>query len=185
MRPEIPDQELLERLRTGNQTAAAALADRYLSPLTRFAARMLSDLAGAEDVAQEALSKLSTAATLPSGPLKPWLYRIVRNRCLDILRREHRSPTAARLASGYDPAATASGVATRAARNERDEQIRAVIAGLPDEYREVVLLKYFENLSREEIAAVLDLSDAAVKGRLARGLQELRQRLRAFEGSGA
>lgn len=179
----LSDENLIERIRAGDTTAVAELAERYRTALHRFVENLLNDPACAEDLVQDVFTKLAAHSDLPHGSVRPWLYKVARNRAYDLLRRANRSPTAHRLPTGIDAAQTATGVATRAAKQERDSLIRDIVSAMPDEYRDVVTLKYFENLSRDEIALVLDLTDAAVKGRLARGLEHLRTELRRLTGS--
>lgn len=179
------DEEIMTSARQGDASAAVELSLRYRAALERYAAALLGDPARAEDVAQETLANVIAGDAGPGGALRPWLYKLARNRCLDLLRRAQNSPTGVRLASGVELPATTTGIATRLAQRERDALVRRIVAAMPDEYRDVVVLRYFENLSREEIGEVLGLSDAAVKGRLARGLDRLRAELRNVTGSGS
>jgi RNA polymerase sigma-70 factor (ECF subfamily) len=171
------DHELVRMLRSGDAAAAGVLAERYRQPLVRFARSLLNYDSLAEEIAQEALSRLCVEH-LPEGHLRPWLYKVTRNLCLDVLRRRNISPThGGQMPDGFDASRDTAGPATRAAEAERAERIRRVLADMPEEYRMVVLLKHTEGLSREEIAEVLEISDAAVKGRLVRGMEYLREQL--------
>lgn len=162
-------------------TAPTAAAISHHAALVRFARSLLADPAAAEDVAQETLLRFQSAPP-PAGETRPWLYRIARNLCLDILRRRNMSPTrGARANSSPDPAADTAGPATRAAADDRREFIHRALEAMPNDYREVLILKHFEGLSREEIASVLELSEQAVKGRLVRASEYLREQLRSFQ----
>jgi len=177
------DRELLALIREGRHDAYQALADRYWAAIHRYASSYLSDEARAEDVAQETFAKLTDGDTLPDGDVKPWLYKVARNRCLDILRRWQRSPTHNRpIKSGFDIARQTAGPRTRMARDERREMIRQLISEMPEDYRSVLTLKHFEGMSRAEMAAVLEVSEQAVKGRLVRASEYLRERLREISG---
>lgn len=172
------DLELLRRLHAGDAAAGGLLADRYRAALVRFARSMLASDATAEDVAQEVLSRL-TKEKLPGGPLRPWLYRIARNLCVDLLRRQKVSPTyGGQMPTGFDAPRVTAGPATRAAAIERSESVRRILDAMPEEHRVVLMLKHVENLTREEIASVLEISEATVKGRLVRGSEILRDELR-------
>ena len=176
------DLALVARIRSGDPTAIAELALRYRTSLERFARSMLADDHAAEDVAQETLARLKQQL-LPVGPPRPWLYRIARNLCLDRLRHNKASPTfGGRLRTGFDAPKNSAGPATRLGKAERDARVHSVLDQMPPEYRDVLLLKHFDDLSREEIAAVLDISEAAVKGRLVRGAEYLRDQLRGLSG---
>jgi RNA polymerase sigma-70 factor (ECF subfamily) len=175
------DEQLAEALRRADPAAGAEATRRYWPAIARFCRTYLRDEQQAEDVAQETFAKLQPPAALPAGPLRPWLYRLARNRCLDLLRRENRSPTAGPpLRSGFDAPTATGGPATKAARSERDDLIRAALDTLPEDYRAVLVMKYYEGLSREEIAAVLEVTEQTVKGRLVRGAEYLRGELRKF-----
>ncbi len=181
--PTPGDAELLEQLRGGDPAAARLLSDRYRPVLVRFACSLLDSADAAEDVAQETLARLQPE-NLPSGELRPWLYRVARNLCLDLLRRRKVSPTFWRaLPSGFDPARTTAGPGTRVANAERDARVRAILDAMPEEYRSVLMLKHVEGLSRAEIAEVLEVSEISVKGRLVRAAVYLRERLRGEGGS--
>lgn len=173
------DDELMQRIRLGERDALAELTARYWDSIRRFCASYLEDEALAEDVAQETFARLASGGEeLPTGAVKPWLYKVARNRCLDVLRRHQRSPTHNRpIKSSFDAARDTAGPQTRAVREERAELLRRIIADMPEEYRSVLMLKHFENLTREEMAEALGLTDAAVKGRLVRASEYLRQEL--------
>jgi RNA polymerase sigma-70 factor (ECF subfamily) len=177
------DRDLLAMIRDGRHDAYQALTDRYWAAIHRYAASYLNDAARAEDVAQETFAKLTDGETLPDGDIKPWLYKVARNKCLDILRRWQRSPTHNRpIKTGFDIARQTAGPRTRMARDERRDLIRRLISEMPEDYRSVLTLKHFEGMSREEMAAVLDVTEQTVKGRLVRASEYLREQLRGSGG---
>lgn len=172
------DEALLADLASGDRDCAEILSRRYWDAIKRFCSSYLSDPAMAEDVTQETFAKITSGDATPSGALRPWLYKIARNRCLDILRRHQRSPTHHnRINTGFDAARDTAGPRTRVAREERRELIRQIIESMPEEYRSVLTLKHFEDCSRAEMAEILDISEAAVKGRLVRASEHLRAEL--------
>lgn len=177
------DQELLTRMRAGDAAADAEFDDRYRDAIVRFARVQLHAEAAAEDVAQETFSRLLSDRAPLESP-RPWLYKTARNLCVDRLRRQQVSPThRGRMATGFDAPAESCGPATRVARDEGRQRVQAAILALPEEYRTVLLLRHVDDLSREEIAEILEISDAAVKGRLARGVGLLRESLRKLSGT--
>lgn len=181
----MTDEEVMQRIACGDAVAGSELVIRYRAALVRFATVLLHDSGLAEDAVNETFRKLAARIELPSGAPRPWLYKVTRNECLDQLRRRRNSPTGAESPSGFDPASSATGIGTRVARAERDDRIREAIWSMPDDYREVVVMKFYGEFSREEIAEILGESEAAVKGRLARGLEYLRQQMRTHTESGA
>ncbi|MBK8913656.1 MAG: sigma-70 family RNA polymerase sigma factor [Phycisphaerales bacterium] len=181
---EWTDDRLAEGLRTQRGECVSELTRRYWPPIQRFCANFLCDHQLGEDVAQETFLRLTDETPPPLGRVRPWLYRIARNRCLDLLRRQKISPTHNHpLRTGIDPAATRTGVSGAMRRDERDERLHLAIDGLPQEYREVLLLKYFEGMDREEMAVALDATPQAVKGRLTRASDALQEALRGLSGS--
>lgn len=166
-----PREDLLARLRSGDADAAREVAERFHGPLERYAFRWLRDAAAAEDVAQDALVK-ALELTAPPERLRPWLYRAVRNACLNRRRDAARR--------GLEPlgdpglAESATGHLTRLVRAEQHAAVRALVAELPEAEREVLDLRYGEDLGREEIAEVLGLEPSVVKSRLYEGMQRLR-----------
>jgi len=180
----MTDDELMQGIRLRDAACVEELTRRYRPAICRFCANYLGDEALAEDVVQETFARLTTTDELPTGAVRPWLYKVARNRCLDILRRHQRSPTHHyRLASGFDVALPASGPATKAVRAERAALIREIIADMPEEYREVLTLKFYESLSREEMAECLDVSEQTIKGRLVRALVHLSNEMRRITGT--
>ncbi len=175
------DEMLMGGLRAGQADCGRRLVERYWEAIQRFCGSYLGDEQLAEDVTQETFAKLSDGTDLPSGAVKPWLYKVARNRCLDILRRHQRSPTHhRRIRTGFDAATSTAGPATRLAREERKRLIREIIENMPEEYRSVLMLKHFEDFSRAEMAETLGLTDAAVKGRLVRASEYLREQLAKY-----
>jgi RNA polymerase sigma-70 factor (ECF subfamily) len=175
------EEQLADRVREADPKGMAEAIRRYQPPLLRFCASYLQDAARAEDVVQETLAKLSGGEAAFEGALRPWLYRIARNHCLDILRRFQRSPTHNRpLKTGFDVPRPSTGPGTRMARDERNRLIRQIIEDMPEDYRSVLMLKYFDGFSRAEIAETLGVTEQTVKGRLVRASGHLEEALRRY-----
>ena len=149
---------------------AAELA-RWRAPLVRFARGYLA-LREAEDGVQEVLARALASDELVDP--RAWLYRSLRNHCLDLRRVRARRPDATPLASTLEPCADATRVLSRLVRAEEQAEVGRWLARLPDMEREALLLRYVEELSREEIARVLDVPPATVKTWLFAGLGRLR-----------
>jgi len=144
------------------------------------ALRILGDRDSALDAANQTFMKAyrSRASYDPSRPIRHWLLRIAVNEAITIGRARTRER--ARQA----PEAEAANVPDRSALPEAEtlvresrEHIRAAVARLPDLYREVVVLRYFNELSVDEVAAVLGRSSSTVGVQLLRGRQLLRKAL--------
>ncbi len=106
------------------------------------------------------------------GPLRPWFLRVVRNRCIDLLRRRRPAGTAVEelVAPGAAPDAVLE-------TQQRDRGLQRALRELPPEQRQIVVLRDYSDLSYAEIAAVLDLPAGTVMSRLHRARLALRQRL--------
>ncbi len=160
--------------------ASNAILAKYNDALHRFCMGYLGDEALAEEVTRDTFARLSDGRELPSGDLRPWLYKVARNHCLDIMRRRQQSIGRGGLA---DAARLGAGRQIGAAYNDRQELMRQVLSNMPEEYRSVLMLKHVEGLSRAEIAEALEVSEPTIKGRLVRASEHLREALRNQSGS--
>lgn len=176
--------DLLQRLRSGDAAAARELDERYRAALVRYAYRLLGDTTAAEDVVQETFVRALGAGAMPQRT-KPWLYQAVRNACSN-RRRDAARRGDLHLASDAALAASQTGHLTRLVRAEERAALRAILAEMPAAEREVLDLRYGEDLTREEIAEVLGIEASVVKSRLYEGMQRLRSRAgRLGQGPGS
>lgn len=98
-----------------------------------------------------------------------WAIGIVRHRSIDAIRRDHSDALNGRAAPGD--------IAADAAVRDEEDQLRGLLAHLPEAQREVITLAYYGELTHVEIATHLDLALGTVKGRMRLGLRQLRDRL--------
>ncbi len=164
---------LVNRLREGDASAGEMLCDLYHPALMRFCFRYLGSEDEAEDVVQEVFLRVLKNDARPEN-FRAWIYKIARNRCLDVIRmrgrrRDHQAlPTASRLDADL------TGCLTRLVRREQRAHLRRALAELPESQREVLHLRYAEDLSRADIAEVLEIPEPVVKSRLYEGMVKLR-----------
>ena len=162
MRDDIP--ELLQR--RNYDEALERLFDVYGPRVFRMALAYLRDRGQAEDATQEAFVKLWRALPRYDGraAVSTWLYTIVRNTCLSVLRREsyRRTMPLDEVAEPLAAAASLSGV-----------DWEACLARLPEMQRTVITLFYFEERNLKEVAAMLDLPEGTVKSHLHRARRAL------------
>lgn len=186
------ESKLLTRLRAGDREAVAAIEKRYGSELRLFCRRMLADAAAAEDVVQDVLATCCRleAESLPQVSIRGWLYQIARRRCIDMHRRRHdetrpdaRGPRRAQPSfdNAVDPLTTPAG---KALKLDRAAKILTVLNEMDEELRSVVIMRYFQDLPREEIAEAIGLSLAGTKARLSKAMQLLREKLDLSDDSG-
>lgn len=165
---------LIMRLRDGEAEAGALLDKIYRKSLLQFCARYLGKRQEAEDVVQDVFCKVLKSPTVPDN-FRAWLYKIARNRCLDLLKSRERKRDDQDLPNESQIDAELTGHLTRMVKGEQQSRIRQVMASLPPHQREVLRLRYIEQLSRAEIADVLDIAESVVKSRLCEGLDKLRE----------
>ena len=149
---------------------AEALHQRYLPDVFAYVARRVSDHQEAEDVTAEVFAAAFVA--LPrqkglNGPY-PWLLGIARRKVADALRRWGRREGRTSALTEETPAASSGQPEAALARRERASLIREMLATLPKDQREALLLHYVEGLPQAQVAAVLGRSPAAVNSLLQR-----------------
>jgi RNA polymerase sigma-70 factor (ECF subfamily) len=193
-----PDtDELLERTADGDRVARGALLQRHRKRLRRLVALRMDPRLAARldpsDVVQEALVEADRRldAYLRERPLPfyPWLRQLAGERLADAHRRHvgaaRRSVTREEANQPGGPGSSAAalvdcllasglGPSEAARRQEAKDRVRAALARLAEADREVLALRYVEQLPASEVAAVLGLSEAAVKSRALRAMQRLR-----------
>jgi RNA polymerase sigma factor (sigma-70 family) len=175
---ETTDDALVSGVRAGDPRAFELIHARYRRPLERYAARMLDGHRSvAEDVVQESLWRAHQALVADDRPitLRPWLYRIVRNRSLDELRGAP-SPRSmddlSAVAAPDDPHAAA-------VLHERLNEVVADIVSLPALQREALVGHVLDGAPYHTVAAQMDLSITASKALVRRAQDSLRRTRRA------
>ncbi len=161
------DERLIAMARSGNAGAFETIVDRYQGRLLGFCRQMLGSTEDAEDVLQEVFVNAYRAMLADEREinLRPWLYRIARNRCLNHLRK----PTAdAQESMDMVPAVEASSTAEKVHNREEFRQLLTDVSKLPETQRSALLLREMDALSYEEIAHAMDTSVPSVKSLLVR-----------------
>ena len=161
------DERLIAMARSGNAGAFETIVDRYQGRLLGFCRQMLNSTEDAEDVLQEVFVNAYRAMLADEREinLRPWLYRIARNRCLNHLRK----PTAdAQESMDMVPAVEASSTAEKVHNREEFRQLLTDVGKLPETQRSALLLREMDALSYEEIAQAMDTSVPSVKSLLVR-----------------
>ncbi len=168
----MTDQEAIKMCQGGNRDAFRHIVETYQHVLYGTAWLMTRDAAIAGDMVQEAfLSAWQGIRGFHNGrPLKPWLVRILVNRVLSDRRRPAAATIPLNEATGGIP--TNPGFIRE---TDDKDQISRALDQLPEDHRQVVILKYFSDLSIAEVAAVAGCPEGTVKSRLNRALEHLRQ----------
>jgi RNA polymerase sigma-70 factor (ECF subfamily) len=181
----VENQELVwvERARRGDQQAFARLVEAYQGPVYNLAYRMLGNATEAEDATQETFVRVYTKLHTyqPDRKLSSWVFSITSHYCIDRLRRRsHTSfvsldedPLVSVLPSGEQ------GPEDSALRTETRDEIQDLVTQLAPAYRVPLILRYWQDMSYQEIADVLGLSVQAVKSRLHRARLQMTERVPA------
>ena len=155
----------------------------YLNGLYSYAVVLSRNRTEAEDLVQETcLRALRAMQRLrPDSNIKSWLFTILRNVWLNQLRQSRAAPEVANIEadenSAHEAVDTAKDPYAMYVSNMEREQVRNAIQQLPLEFREIILLREYEELSYEEIAILLDCPAGTVMSRLARARAKLRELL--------
>jgi RNA polymerase sigma-70 factor, ECF subfamily len=194
-RESASDEALMVAYAAGDAEAFEILYDRHEGPVFRFIRRSVGSDERAEELAQDVFVRVIRSAEgyKASAKFTTWLYTIARNACIDEARRRRRRPEFSLDAPvGDDAGATfldrlvdpnARGGGAELAKQAFLEHLEQGLCALPDEQREVFLLRHFEGMRFVEIAGILGISDNTVKSRMRYAMQTLRGYLAAFEGT--
>lgn len=166
----------VERLRRGDLEAAGDLIVRYQYRLFRYLLRLLRDPDAADDLFQQTwvlvLQKIGRFD--PRRDFEPWLFSVARNAAIDHLRRVQPASLEEDLSPPPDAAPDAY---ARLLESERAELLAQCLQTLPVIYRDVLSLRFEEEMKLEQIAVVIQVPLPTVKSRLARALEALRRQL--------
>lgn len=169
---------LISRARGGDREAFGELVEQYRDNVYRLAYRMCGNAYDADEAAQEAFVAAWRALPNFRGDAKfsTWLYRMTTNAAIDVMRREKRHQS---VGDGemMELADDADSPQETVERTEQQEAVQKALATLSEEYREVLLLRYMEELDYAEIAEVLQLPSGTVKSRINRAKAALKTAL--------
>jgi RNA polymerase sigma-70 factor, ECF subfamily len=190
--------DLLERLKNGDERAMAELSEAYSSKIYQLAFRYLRNKEDAEEVTQDVLFKVyrKVGAFRGDAALSSWIYRITFNAAMSRLRtaKYQRAQEEERKASmdadgetaasqnNHDVADWSDLADERVLRSQLRQRVFRAILALPAIYRAPVMLRDIQGMSTEEASAMLHVKDQTLKSRLHRGRLILRKQLADFAG---
>jgi len=168
----------IERTLRGEQAAFGQLMHRYAGAVYNLAYRMLGDAQDAEDASQEIFLRAYTRLTSfdPTRRFSTWLLSIASNYCIDRLRRRRFAWLTLDDVAFSLPSHERGPERSALDREERD-RVQAALRRLPDHYRLVLVLRYWQEMSYNEIAQVTGLTESALKTRLHRARHMLAEAL--------
>jgi RNA polymerase sigma-70 factor (ECF subfamily) len=180
------DNELVGRVRSGDDEAFRLLVERHTRPLYRAAYRITANAADADDVVQEAFLRAYRAIDRydARASFTTWIHRIAINCALDLI--DSRKRREGRHSDGEDLTAIASPAATPDRIVHGIEMQRAVAAAmerLSGNERTAFVLRHFEGVPLEEIGQILGIQINATKNTVFRAVKKLREQLQPFTGS--
>lgn len=176
----LDDTECATLARRGDDKAFSELVKRYQGRIYRFLARLLQSPDDALEMTQDTFLRAyeGLASWRPDAPFKAWLFRIARNGAFDRLRRD-KLVAFEPLDDEADMPDLSGGPEAHAETAQRYRLLEAALQRLPAEHREILLLREIEELSYDEIAAVLHLHVGTVKSRIARARAALLDKVKA------
>ncbi len=183
------DEQLMADLQSGDEGAIGFLIRRYEKELYSYLSRFMNQPNLAEEAFQEAFLQVHLSADSfdPSRRFKPWLYTIATNKARDILRSQSRRPTVnfsnsednEELSSIWDNLMRDEETPLDILEREQTRDlVRNVVAGMPENLREMLVLAYFKHMPYKEIAEMLDIPLGTVKSRLHTAVNNFSERFR-------
>jgi RNA polymerase sigma-70 factor (ECF subfamily) len=191
-----PDAALMLRVKRGDRAAFAELVGKYQQPLFNFICRTLRDDAESQDLAQNVFLQVykSRQRYQHTAKFSTWLFTIARNLCLNEIRRRSRHPAESieenhaehedQPQRQYEDKKIHQPV-DQVLHGELAKKIEEAIAALPEAQRSALLLCRQDELSYEEIAAIMQCSLSATKSLIHRGRETLKERLKPYLKSGS
>lgn len=175
-------QTLCQQLRASDHAALEGLFRRMRDPLLRYVCAIVEDATVAHDLVQDVFLDLWLRRTSldPKQPLRPYLYRMARNRALRYLRDERRR--ARKRAEHLPKGSSVESLSPDAHLESRqlEDLLARWLNELPERQREALLLSRWHGLSHREIAQVMGISPRTVNNHMLRALETLRRRLQAL-----
>jgi RNA polymerase sigma-70 factor (ECF subfamily) len=173
------DAELLARYAAGEEAAFREIVNRYKNGLYAFLRRFLNRQDLVEDVFQETFLQLFTSSDSfdTTRPLRPWLFTIAANKAKDALRKQQRTAAipigtmAEAQEMSFDDVLNALTSDTtmpyeKLQKSETASRVRGIIANMPENLREILILGYFHQFSYKQMAQILSIPIGTVKSRL-------------------
>lgn len=184
------DEELVSAVLGGDRERFGELVERYQGRLVNYLVRLVRNLDEAHELAQEVFFKVYQALDRfdPRYRFSTWLFRVAQNAAIDQIRRRRLKLVSMSRGGDdgedegrdWDLPGEERGPYRELRNRERAEAIQEAIDALPWEYRELIVLRHFGELSYEDIAQLKQMPLGTVKNKLFRGRQMLKERLAEF-----
>jgi RNA polymerase sigma-70 factor (ECF subfamily) len=177
---KFSDEALIEEIRSGSKSAYGQLMERYERLVFSIAVSVVRNTDDALDISQDVFLKAYQKLDLYSGKgaFKAWLARIAHNESIDWLRKQKQHEDVNELAPGITPS-VAPDQELQVVKDERWKILSAEIGRLNLKQQIALKMRYFQGMPIRDIAGVLECSEGNVKSLLFRGVDKLRNQLRA------
>jgi RNA polymerase sigma-70 factor, ECF subfamily len=179
------EQVWVERAKQGDKIAFAQLVGAYQAPVYNLAYRMLGNGAEAEDAAQEVFLRVYTRLQTYDNCRKfsSWILSIGSHYCIDVLRRRRHQALSLEEDTLYEQLPDfGPRPEQQTLTREKSDEVRRIVDSLPTEYRLVIVLRYWYNLSYEEIAKTVHSTESAIKSRLHRARELMAVKVKEEQG---
>lgn len=175
----IEEQDWLTKALKGDDEAFACLVERYQSPVVHLCYRMLGDASEAEDAAQETFWRAYSALSRydPDRSFVTWLLSIAAHYCIDLQRKKKLPTLEIDAYEEFDAPDSGPSPEHMMVVTESQQAVRRVLAELAPLDRAAIIMRYWHEMSEEEISAALNLTVSAVKSRLHRARKALAEKL--------
>lgn len=185
-RQAMSDQVLLNQYLSGDRGAISQLIDRHSNRVRDYIRMMVKDHDLADDILQETFIKavqvIDDGRYADTGKFLSWMLRIAHNKVIDYFRSQKSAKTVNESESGYNVLGTLrfadSSVEDRLISEQIALDVRRLVEHLPEEQREVVMLRYYSGLSFQEIAEQTNVSINTALGRMRYALINLRKMIK-------
>ena len=185
-RQAVSDQVLLNQYLSGDRGAISQLIDRHSNRVRDYIRMMVKDHDLADDILQETFIKavqvIDDGRYADTGKFLSWMLRIAHNKVIDYFRSQKSAKTVNETESGYNVLGTLrfadSSVEDRLISEQIALDVRRLVDHLPQEQREVVMLRYYSGLSFQEIAEQTNVSINTALGRMRYALINLRKMIK-------
>ena len=182
----VSDRELLNSYLQGNKSAISTLIDKYNRRVRDYLRMMVKDDDVADDIAQETFIKvikvIDEGRSVDNGKFLSWVLRIAHNRALAYFRAQKSNNSVSESSAGYNVLGTLryaeNSIEDNIISDQTDQSIRDLVELLPEEQREVVMLRYYSDLSFKDIAEQTGVSINTALGRMRYALINLRKMIK-------
>ena len=178
----LSDQQLISLYVEGNPDALATVVERHKDKIFTSIYLLVKDKFLAEDLFQDcfvkAIDKLNSGVYNEEGKFLPWMIRMAHNLCIDYFRKVKRSPSIKTsdnedIFDSFD--FSVSGVDDRIIQGQTYERVKKMLDLIPEDQKEVIVMRHFANLSFKEISNITGTSINTSLGRMRYGLMNLRK----------